>query len=197
MINLISKRFIIIIAGYCATGKTTFAARLSQALGIPYFSKDLVKIALNRSFPVENRADSRQLSAIAFDAIAFNAERLMKVGLPVIVEANFVMRENHGGLKEGRALRDLIKRFKYQSLTYVFLGDLPVLYKRFAARDMLPERGTANKMWGEYTFEDYLEDNIHLAEFNIGGEIVKIDATGFDAIDFCKYIKVAHTFLEG
>lgn len=193
---MINKKSII-ITGYCAAGKTTFAAKLSQRLGIPYFSKDLVKIALNRSFPVESRASSRQLSAIAFDAIAFNTERLMEVGLPVIVEANFTMKENHGGIKEGEVLRELIARYGYQSLTYVFLGDLPVLYKRFMARDALPERGTANKMWGEYTFEDYLEDNIHLADFNIGGEIVKIDATDLDAVDFCKYIEIIHTFLEG
>ena len=194
---MINKGSIIIITGYCAAGKTTFAAKLSQRLGIPYFSKDLVKIALNRSFPVESGADSRQLSAIAFDAIAFNAERLMEVRLPLIVEANFTMKENHGGVKEGEVLRGLVARYNYRSLTYVFLGDLPVLYKRFMARDALPERGAANKMWGEYTYGDYLEDNVHLADFNIGGEIVKIDATDFGAVDFCKYIKVAHTFLEG
>jgi predicted kinase len=188
---------IIIITGHCAAGKTTFAARLSRELGIPYFAKDLIKIALNRSFPVENRADSRRLSAIAFDAIAFNAEKFMEVGLPLIIEANFVMMENHGGIKEGDALRSLITRYGYQPLTYLFTGDLPVLYKRFAARDAIAERGVANKMWGEYTFEDYLKDNVHLKEFNIGGKIVKIDATDFDAVDFCKYIKVAHTFLEG
>ena len=188
---------VIIIGGYCATGKTTFAARLSQEFGIPYFAKDLVKIALNRSFPVENRADSKRLSAIAFDAMAFNVERFMEVGLPVIVEANFVMRENHNGLKEGDTLRSLVVRYDYKLFTYIFLGDLPTLYERFMARDVMPERGVANKMWGEYTFEDYTRDNIHLADFIIGGEIVKIDATDLDVVDFCKYIEVAHTFLVG
>lgn len=188
---------IIIIAGYSAAGKTTFAARLSREAGIPYFSKDMVKIALNRSFPVENREDSKQLSAIAFDAMAFNAERFMEVGLPLIIEANFVMKENHNGLREGDALRGLIARYGYQALTYVFLGDMAVLYERFAARDVLPQRGVANKMWGRFSFEDYREFCLPLGEFNIGGEIVKIDATDLDAVDFCKYIKIAHTFLEG
>ena len=188
---------IIIITGHLATGKTTFAAKLSEMLGIPYFSKDMIKNALNRSFPVENHGDSRRLSAIAFDTIAFNTERFMEVGLPLIIEANFVMEENHGGIKEGDGLHALIKRYGYQSLTYIFMGDLPVLYKRFVARDALPERGIANKMWGGYTFEDYRQDNLHLEIFNIGGEIVKIDTTDFAAVDFCKYIKIAHTFLEG
>ena len=197
IINSLKGRKIIIVAGYSAAGKTTFASELSQKLGIPYFSKDMVKIALNRSFPVENRADSRRLSAIAFDAIAFNVERFMEVGLPLIIEANFVMKENHNGLKEGDVLLDLITRYSYQSLTYVFLGDLEVLYKRFMTRDVMPERGTANKMWGEFTFEDYKRPNIHLGEFNIGGKIVKIDATDLAAVDFNEHIKFAHTFLEG
>jgi len=188
---------IIIIGGYCATGKTTFAARLSQELGITYFAKDMVKIALNRSFSVNDRADSKRLSAIAFDSMAFAVERHMEVGQPIIIEANFVMRENHGGLREGDALRDLIDRYGYQSLTYIFVGEMPVLYARFAARDGLPQRGVANKMWDEFGFDDYVAANLHLAEFNIGGDIVKIDATDLDAVDFCEYIWVAKTFMEG
>jgi len=190
------NRKIIIIAGYGAAGKTTFAVNLSQTLKIPYFSKDLMKIALNRSFPVENQADSRHLSAIAFDAIAFNAERFMEVGKPLIVEANFVMKENHNSLKEGEALRKLIDHYGYKSLTYVFLGDLKVLYERFMIREVLPERGVANVMWGNYTFENYVKGNVPLGEFNIGGEIVKIDTTDIASVNFNKYIKIAHTFME-
>ncbi|MCL2375989.1 MAG: ATP-binding protein [Defluviitaleaceae bacterium] len=188
---------IIIITGHLAAGKTTFAAKLSETLGVPYFSKDLIKIALNRSFPVENQTDSRRLSAIAFDAIEFNTERFMEVGAPIIIEANFVMDENHNGVKEGDALRTLIHRYGYQSLTHIFLGDMAVLYKRFIARDALPERGTANKTWSDYTFEDYTKDCNTLEKFNIGGEIVKIDTTDINAVDFSKYIEMTHTFMEG
>jgi len=188
---------IIVIGGYCATGKTTFAARLSKEFSVPYFAKDMVKIALDRSFGVQNRADSKRLSAIAFDSMAFAVERFMEAGQPIIIEANFVMRENHGGLKEGETLRELIDRYGYQSLTYIFTGDLPALYKRFAARDVLPSRGVANQMWGEFTYQNYLDANLHLVDFNIGGEIVRIDATDLGAVDFCKYIKVANKFLEG
>jgi len=156
-----------------------------------------MKIALNRSFPVENQADSRRLSAIVFDVIAFNVERFMEAGQPLIIEANFVMKENHNGLKEGDALHKLIDHYGYQSLTYVFFGDFTVFYQRFMAREALPVRGVANIMWGEYAFEDYVKGNAPLGEFNIGGEIVKIDTTDIAAVDFNKYIKIAHTFMEG
>jgi len=191
-----ANRKTIIIGGYCATGKSTFAAVLSKNFGVPHFCKDDVKIALNRSIAVNKRADSRMLSAAAFDAMAFTAERLMESGLPLILEANFVMRPNHNGLHEGNALRDLISRYGYKSLTYIFHGDLEVLYRRFAARDVLPERGVANKMWGEYAFDDYLRDNLHLTDFDIGGRIVRIDTTDFASVDFEGYTRIAHEFLN-
>ena len=190
------NRKIIIIGGYCATGKSTFAAVLSKKFGVSHFCKDDVKIALNRSIAVNNRADSRILSATAFDAMAFTAERLMETGLPLILEANFVMRPNHNGLHEGNALRDLISRHGYKSLTYIFHGDLEVLYRRFAARDVLPERGVANKMWGNFTFDDYVQANLHLTDLDVGGCVVKIDTTDFASVDFEGYTRIAHEFLN-
>ena len=187
---------IILVAGYSAAGKTTFAARLSKELSIPYLSKDQVKIALNRSFPVNNREDSKRLSAIAFDAMLFTTERFMEVCKPIILEANFVMKENHNGLKEGEALRSLITQYGYQALTYIFLGELPVLYERFAKRDVLPERGVANMMWGNFSYEDYLKGNMHLSEFNVGGKIIQIDTTDFETANFDENIKIAYRFME-
>jgi len=188
---------IIIIAGYAAAGKTTFAKGLMSELAVPYFAKDEVKIALDRNFAVANRNDSKRLSAIAFDAMEFVIERFMEAGQPIIVEANFVMNPNHGGIKEGDALRRLIDKYGYSVLTYIFLGDMPKLYERFAARNVLPSRGDANKMWGDFTFDDYVEFSTPLGKFNIGGEIVKIDTTDIGSVDFSKYIQVAKSFLEG
>lgn len=37
---------IIIVEGYLASGKSTFALKLSESLTIPYFIKDTFKIAL-------------------------------------------------------------------------------------------------------------------------------------------------------
>ena len=188
---------IILMGGYCATGKTTFAKLLSQKFSVPYFSKDFTKIALNRSISVKNRDDSKKLSAAAFDAMAYTGERLMEVGLPLIMEANFVMHPNHGGIKEGEALQRLIEAYSYTSFTYIFVGDTTCLYKRHAARDTLPERGVANKMWGEYTIENYIKDNLHLADFNVGGtgDIVRVDTTDFASVDYEGLTKIAHEFL--
>lgn len=131
---------IIIITGYCAAGKTTFSLELSKELKIPCFNKDLLKIAINRSIPINNRDDSKHLSAATFDAIAFITEKFMETENPLIIEANFVMNENHNKLREGDVLKTLVERYGYQTLTYLFLGDLRVLHKRFVEREKQPER---------------------------------------------------------
>lgn len=187
---------IIIVTGYLAAGKTTFALKLSKELNVPCFSKDLLKIALSRSILVNNREESKQLSAAAFDAIAFITEKFMETGNPLIIEANFVMGENHNKRKEGDALRELATRYGYRILTYLFLGDLHVLCDRFNERENSPERAEVNRMGGMPFTHDAFEEMVSpLGDFNIGGEIVKIDTTDFNAINFGTYLETARSFI--
>ena len=185
---------IIIVAGYLAAGKTTFALELSKKLHIPVFCKDLIKIALNRNILVDNRDDSKRLSAATFDAIAFITERIMETSNPLITEANFVMNGNHGGIKEGEVLKTLVEKYGYQALTYVFVGDTRVLCDRFNEREKTSKRGEANKLGTELSYEDYEKYIAPLGDFSIGGKIIKIDATDFSAVDFEKYIETARIF---
>lgn len=81
---------VIIIEGYLASGKSTFALKLSQSLKIPYFIKDTFKIALCENITVDGRTESSRFSAVTFDAMMYAAERLFEAGYPVILEGNFV-----------------------------------------------------------------------------------------------------------
>jgi predicted kinase len=188
---------IIIVTGYLAAGKTTFALKLSKELGVPCFSKDLLKLALSRSILVNNREESKQLSAATFDAIAFITEKFMETGNPLIIEANFVMTENHNKLKEGDALKALAETYGYQVLTYLFLGDLHVLCDRFNEREKTPERAEVHRMGDmPFTYDAFEKVISPLGDFNIGGEIVKINATDFNAVDFGKHLETAHSFIN-
>ena len=144
---------IIIIAGYLASGKSTFALRLSKEVNVPYFVKDTLKSAICTSIPITNREDGRRFSAATFDAIAYVAERLMETGYPLIIEGNFVM----GGymkLNEGETIRQLIEKYGYKSLTYIFWGDTRVMCDRFNERENLPERGQSNQVFSVLSYED-------------------------------------------
>ena len=54
---------LIIVIGILAGGKTTFSIELSQQINIPCFNKDLIKIELNKNIEINNRDDSKKLSA--------------------------------------------------------------------------------------------------------------------------------------
>ena len=189
------NRKIIIIAGYLASGKSTFALRLSQEVMIPYLIKDTFKSAICTNIPITNREEGSRFSAATFDAIAYVTERFMETGFPLIIEGNFVMG-GHMKTNEGNVIKSLIEKYDYQSLTYIFWGDTRVMCDRFNSREKLPERGQANQVFGELTYEVFEKWLPPLANFSVGGKIVKIDTTDFEKVDFDKHIETARLFLS-
>ena len=189
------NRKIIIIEGYLASGKSTFALRLSKAINVPYLIKDTFKIALCASIPILSREESSRFSAVTFDAMMYAAERLIETGYPVIIEGNFVP---HGIKKvdEAGVIKNLIDRYGCQSLTYKFMGDTRILHKRFIEREKTPERGQANMMFSEISFEDFDRFCRNLDAFDVGGEIIKIDTTDFSRVDFENHIEAARLFIN-
>ena len=189
------NRKIIIIEGYLAAGKSTFALNLSKAINVPYLIKDTFKSALCTSVPIISREESSRFSAVTFDAMMYVTERLIETGSPVIIEANFVPC----GIKktdEAEVIKQLIDKYNCQPLTYKFMGDTRVLYKRFIERDKLPERGQANMMFTEPAYNDFDRWCRNLDNFNVGGMIIKIDTTDFDKIDFDSHIETARKFID-
>ena len=112
------NRVVFIIGGYLASGKSTFARRLSSELKVPYLVKDTFKMALCNSISITGWEESRVYSTVTFDAMMYVMERLMEAGFPVILEGNFVP----AGIKrvdEAGSIRALIEKYEYQPLTYV------------------------------------------------------------------------------
>ena len=184
---------IIVIAGYIASGKSTFALQLSKEMKIPCFIKDTFKSAICTGTPITNREESRRFSAATFDAIAYVSERLMEIDYPFIIEGNFVM----GGYmktNEGDRLKQLIDKYDYQSLTYIFWGDTHVICDRFNKREKLPERKQI-QMFTELTYEDCEKELPPLGDFTVGGKTVRVDTTDFEKVSFIHYIEIARGFL--
>lgn len=185
---------IIVIEGYLASGKSTFASQLSKLSGVPCFVKDTFKIALCKSITVADRRESSRFSTVTFDAMMYVTERLMEAGYPMIIEGNFVP----AGIKktdEAGRIRQLIEKFKYSSLTFQFTGDTLALHKRFVAREKLPERGQVNTVGYEISWKEFDKWCHNFDGFHVGGEIVKVDTTDFAAVDFNRYMKLAGQFL--
>ena len=122
-------------------------------------------------------------------------ERLLETGYPIIIEGNFVPQ----GIKkvdEAGAIKALINKYAAQSLTFKFFGDTQVLHKRYIKRDKLPERGQVNAMHSDIIYDDFDRYCQNLNAFDIGGEIIKIDTTDFDKVDFEYYIEKARLFIK-
>lgn len=76
---------IIIVEGYLASGKSTFALKLSESLKIPYFIKDTFKIALCENISVNDRNESSRFSTVTFDAMMYAIERLLKLDIQLLL----------------------------------------------------------------------------------------------------------------
>jgi predicted kinase len=181
---------LIIVTGILAGGKTTFSIELSRQINIPCFNKDLIKIELNRNIEINNRDDSKILSTATINILLHIIEIFMKVGKSLIIEGNF-------NKTNGEQIKHLLEKYNYKSLTYLFTGDLNILHKRFLKRDNSPERDKANRINGLLDEFPIFETTIKpFIEFDIGNEIVKIDTTDFENVNFSHYIKLGNDFLS-
>ena len=186
---------IIIVEGYLASGKSTFALKLSESLTIPYFIKDTFKIALCENISVNDRNESSRFSAVTFDAMMYAIERLFEVGYPVIIEGNFVP-EGVKRIDESKIIRGIINKYSCKSLVFKFSGDTKILHRRFIERERLPERGQVNKMEFEPSYTEFDAWCHNLDKFDVGGKVIKIDTTDFSKVNFERYIEVARLFID-
>ena len=185
---------IIIVEGYLASGKSTFAQQLSKHINIPYLIKDTLKIALCESVTIANRDESSIFSAVTFDAMMYVTERMFETGCPIIIVGNFVP----AGVKkvdEAGVIRQLIDKYEYSSLVFKFTGDTRVLYKRFVEREETLERGQVNKIGADVSYDVFDGWCHNLDSFDVGGKIIRVDTTDFDSVDFEGYYEIARQFI--
>lgn len=186
---------IIIIEGYLASGKSTFALHLSKSIKVPYLVKDTFKTALCKNISIADRKESSLFSAVTFDAMMYVTERIFETGNPIIIEGNFVP----GGVKktdEAGVIKQLIDKYEYTSLTFKFMGNTKILHKRFIDREKTVERGQANKIGADIPYDIFDQWCHNFDHFNVGGEIVQVDTTDFTKIDFNTYIESARQFMN-
>lgn len=189
------NRKIIVVEGYLAAGKSTFALQLSKSLNIPYLIKDTFKMALCKNISITSRAESSAFSAVTFDGMMYVAERMLETSTPIIIEGNFVP----AGVKkvdEAGEIKRLIDQYNYTSLDFKFIGDTRVLHQRFLKRENAAERGEVNKLGIDVPYDTFGQWCRNLDGFDIGGETVRVDTTNFSNVNFNTYINLAKEFMN-
>ncbi len=192
--ELVIVKKIIVIRGYLASGKSTFATRLSETFNLPCFIKDTFKIALCKNIELHSRAEKSAFSAVTFDAMMFTAEQLMKCGVSLIIEGNF-MPTGIKKIDEAGEIRSLVKKYRYDALVLDFSGDISVLYKRFTERESSSERGNVNTV-GTISQEVFNTWCHNMDGFVMGDNVIHIDTTDFNQVDFDEYIAEVEKFLK-
>ena len=78
--------YCILVTGIPASGKSTMAEYLSEALCIPMLSKDKIKEILFDTIGFHSRAEKVALGTGAMEIMYYFAEQMMKTGQPFIKE---------------------------------------------------------------------------------------------------------------
>jgi len=179
---------IIIVGGYCATGKSTFAHKLSQLLSIPCFIKDVIKEVLGDGFGPENNMVEQKGSAMTFLLMLHIAERFLQTGKICILESNFKLREIE-------QLKVLLEKYKAECLTFIFKGDFGVLFDRYIGRDESEKRHWVHSTAGENA-ENFKDGHLQAGIGETGiGQTITIDATSFAKVNYNDLFTVAKNFI--
>ncbi len=118
---------LIVVAGWPATGKTTFARTLGARLGLPVFNKDSIKELLWDRLGEGDVDWSHRLGIASFGALDLVAETMLRAGRDVIVEGNF-------DREHGMSLQDVVDRTEAGVFVVVVNAPSEVIVDRFRAR---------------------------------------------------------------
>jgi len=181
------KNKIILICGYCAAGKSTFARRLSQELNIPYFEQDTIDETICDGFGRESKVYKMGSENVAYDIILHIAERFMQTGKPCILESIF-------GLKRIDEIKKLFEKYNYECLLFVFKGDPEVMFDRYVERDKSGERhwihNPAHRGW---FMNEMPKEKLEEAEVE---QKIIVDTTSFEKVDYEALFAAAKKFIE-
>ena len=181
----------IIVTGELATGKTSYGKKISEILKIPFFSKDKIKEILYDSFNNTNLdyEAKRRIGAGSYAVLYHIIEEQMRVGLPLIVESNFV--------KESVSIiKNLLNKYNYKSITIRFEGDLQILHKRFLKREYSGERHIGLVSNGVFDdFESFEKTAVKSKEFRINNNEILVDTTDFSKVNLDTIIQNVRKYI--
>lgn len=179
---------IIIVGGLGGSGKSTFAALLSDRLGIPYFCKDNLKEVMGDGYGCGSGEVFSKGSAVTLLLMLHIAERFLRASTPCILESNFK-------LCDISKIEALLGKYDCSCLSFILGGDYLTLWQRYLTRE---QSGVRHWVHGKIkSYEEYCsyhhgggQDLVSL------GTTITVDTTNLEDVNYEKLITIAQSFLE-
>jgi predicted kinase len=181
---------LIIATGRPAAGKSTLAGRLAQELKLPIISKDGIREVLLDRLGIKDRPWAQLLGRASIDLMFHFARAEFEAGRSIILDNAF-----DPTLSNSR-FRGLIAEYTADCLQIVCNSDNETLFQRFKSR---VESGNRHPGHREEMAYGQLRESLSREEspvLDIGGEVIEVDTTDFEQIDFPSILKRVRMFLE-
>lgn len=198
--------YCILVAGMPASGKSTVAEKIAEALEIPMLSKDAIKEVLFDDLGFHGREEKVRLGVAAMHILYYAADRLMKANKPFVLENNFEDDSLPG-------LLALLEERRYTAVTVRLTGDPEVIYRRFAARDLSDTRhrghvvndcypeppGAPRENPTRKSYEQFRQDiaTRGYTRFQANGPVLEVDVTDLSELDFPRLMGSLTGFVQG
>ncbi|MFH1192057.1 MAG: AAA family ATPase [bacterium] len=175
-----SKKLLLIISGYPATGKTTLGRKLSEYLKIPFLCKDDIKESLFDSLGCDDREWSKKLGQASFELLWQLTETMLKAETPLIIEAFF-----HREFARDKLL-NFKKKYKYFPIEINCASEENIRLERFKERNETGDRHPRHVDHINYKNTSLNELKNKKSSLDIGGKFFNLDTTNFNKVDYNK-----------
>lgn len=180
---------VIIVTGKPAAGKSTLANWLSKELKLPLVSKDPIREVLFERLGWKDGPWAQLLGRASVDMMFYFAQAELAIGRSIIVDNSF-----HPGMSNHR-FQVLKTEYHADSIQIVCSSDRDTLFERFRTR---AETGNRHPGHGDNEVLNELYKNLendHPLVLDIGGQVIEVDTTDFDKIDYEAILAQVKLFL--
>lgn len=171
---------LILVSGLPASGKTSLAEEIGNALSLPVINKDAIKELLFDTVGWSTRDWSKKLGSASMALLWFIAERHAQARSAIVLESNFVKSF------ADQALSGFREKFPLRVIEVHCAADREVLVERYRKRAEDGERHPGHMEWDEDDMETDLIPRIRNAEdltLDQADVTIEVDTTDFGKLD--------------
>lgn len=185
-----THRYLIIVTGRPAAGKSTLAAKLSQALNIPFVSKDAIREALFDRLGWSDRPWSQQLGIVSIDLMYHFAKTQLASGGSIILDNAFDPDVTTPQIIALQA------ETQAQVIQIICNADSDILFKRFFVRAKAGGRHPGHRDdLVEEPLRRYFSKN-HSPVMNLDGLKIEMDSSDFASVDVAGLIEQIRSHMQ-